>query len=110
MRKQLRQPRPATSAWTSTPPTSWPPTAARPEHDAVDAQRADAVLAGVGDADDRQDLRAEERGGDALHEPRDDEHAGLQARPHAAEASGEQRRARARTSAGGRTGRRAGRR
>jgi hypothetical protein len=30
MRKQLRQPSPAMSACTSTPPISWPPTAASP--------------------------------------------------------------------------------
>ncbi len=46
----------------------------QPEDDAVDADRAHAIGTVVDDADDRQDLRAEQRGGEALDETRDDEH------------------------------------
>ena len=46
------------------------------EDDAVDADRADAFGAAVDDADDRQHLRAEQRGRQPLDQARADEHGG----------------------------------
>ena len=110
MRKQLRQPRPAMSACTRTPPMSCPPTAAKPEDDAVDADRADAIGAVVDDADDRQHLRAQQRGGEALHEARADEHGRARRQAAGRRRQREERPGRARTCAGGRAGRPAARR
>ena len=57
------------------------------EHDAVDAQRAHAVLAGVGDADDRQDLRLRARRRSPGRAARRRAPPGTTPEPHAAEAS-----------------------
>jgi hypothetical protein len=87
MRKQLRQPRPRMSAWTSTPPISCPPTAASPSTIPYTLSARTRVGAGVDDADDREDLRAQQRRRDALHEAGDDEHG--RRGGHAADARGD---------------------
>ena len=46
----------------------------QPHHHAVDREGANAVGAGVGDADDRHHVGHHQRAGDALYEPRDDQH------------------------------------
>jgi hypothetical protein len=63
----------------------------QPHHASVQRQCADPVGTFVGDADDRQDVRHQQRAGEPLNEPGGDEHRGARRDSAGGGAGGEQR-------------------